>query len=307
MLFSFSFAEKVEDLIATDYVNDFANVLTVEQKDELSKMLGDLEKQTGDQVAVAIVTKMEDEFGNADYIEHFAVKLFEKWGIGKAGSEQDSDKGVLFLISVDDRVMRIEIGYGLESVLTDGITKSIQDNYVRPEFKNGDYYTGVKAGIEKISEVLTTGNVDVGTTPGGSKFLFSSIPHEFFVFLFFIFINIFGWLFAVIARTKSWWLGGFITFVIGIPFLLYFGFNLINDLIFFFFTLFGFLFDFLVSKNYKYWEQQFKETGNKHGPDWWAGGTWGPGSGSWTGRDSGSGFGGFGGGSSGGGGSSSSW
>lgn len=305
-IFNFSFAEKVSDLKATDYVNDFASVLSVEQKDELSKTLGDLEKQTGDQVAVVIVNKMEDEYGNTDYIEHYAVKLFEKWGMGKNGTDENSDKGVLFLVSIQDRQMRIEVGYGLEPTLTDGITKNILDNFVRPEFKNQNYYEGVKVGVENIATVLNGGtlpeNTDTSNYDNFGNFF------QLIILLFIFGINIFGWLFAIMARTKSWWLGGVVTFFIGFPILYYFfGLNIVGDFILFIFTLGGFLFDYLVSKNYKYWQSQ-AAVGNKNArPAWWAGGGWGPGSGGFSGRG-GSGFGGFGGGGmSGGGGSSSSW
>jgi len=89
--------------------------------------------------------------------------------------------------------------------------------------------------------------------------------------------------------------------------LFFLGFTILNNAILFIFTLTGFIFDYFVSKNYKYWQEKMKITGGTSGhPAWWAGGTWGPGSGGF--KSGGSGFGGFGGGGmSGGGGSSSSW
>ena len=124
---NFAFAEKIADLEATDYVNDFAGVLTKDQVLELSQQLFSLEKANGNQVAVVIVKNLD-----GDYIEHYATKLYEKWGMGT----KEKDEGVLFLVAIEERTMRIEVGYGLEPVLTDGISKNILDNTVRPEFKN---------------------------------------------------------------------------------------------------------------------------------------------------------------------------
>lgn len=292
----FAHAEKIVDLKATDYVNDFAGVLTVEQKLELSKTLGDLERQTGKQVAVAIVNDLD-----GDYIEHYAVKLFETWGIGKGGNDKNSNEGVLFLIAIKDKQMRIEVGYGLESTLTDGISQNILDNYVKPEFTNGDYYAGIKSGIDGISTTLNGGEVvvprEVNSASAKSYF-------NLFLILFVVGINILGWLFAIMARSKSWWLGGVVCFVIGFPILFFLGFSIVRDFILFIFTLTGFIFDFFVSKNYKYWQSKSLGGSGASSPAWWAGGIWGGGINS---RDD-SGFGGFGGGGfSGGGGASSSW
>jgi len=289
-------AEKIVDLKATDYVNDFAGVLTTEQKLELSKTLGDLEKQTKYQVAVAIVNDLD-----GDYIEHYATKLFEQWGIGKGGNDKNSNEGVLFLIAIKDRQMRIEVGYGLEATLTDGISKNILDNFVKPEFKNADYYAGVKTGIDGIATTLNGGVVPVQTE--SSNKMSNNNWFNILIVLLIVGINVLGWLFAIMARSKSWWLGGIICFVIGFPILFFLGFSIVKDLILFVFTITGFIFDYFVSKNYKYWQSKAASTvGGAAHPAWWAGGTWGGG-----GKND-SGFGGFGGGGmSGGGGSSSSW
>jgi uncharacterized protein len=216
---------------------------------------------------------------------------------------------MLWLISKDNRQMRMEVGYGLEPILTDGVTKNIQDNFVTHQFKNGNYYEGVKLGTTMVSDVLLGKSEQVlhSEEDLGGGFALGNF-FSIIIFILIFGINILGWLFAIMARTKSWWLGGVITFFLGFPILYFiFGLNPVGDFILFIFTLGGFLFDYLISKNYKYWEQQYLN-GNKNAkPSWWAGGTWGPTNSSW-GSSSGSGWGGFGGGGmSGGGGSSSSW
>jgi uncharacterized protein len=303
----FTSAMKVEEINPTDYVTDYTGTLSSEEVLEISKILGTVEKEKGYQIGVVMIDKMEDEYGNADYIEHFAVKLFQKLGLGT----KEKDEGMLWLISKDDRQMRMEVGYGLESVLTDGVTKNIQDNFVRPEFKNNNYFAGIKLGTELVSDTVlgkTEGApLDREGQDSGAAADWGDL-WNIIIILFVFGINILGWLFAIMARTKSWWLGGVATFAIGFPILFFgFGLNMMGDLILFVFTLTGFLFDYFISRDYKYWQEKLVQEKNTHGPDWWAGGTWGPGSDSWT-NSSGSGFGGFGGGGmSGGGGSSSSW
>ncbi len=255
LLSTFAFAEKISDLKATDYVNDFAGVLTTEQVQELSKTLGDLEKAKGYQIAVAIVKSMD-----GDYIEHYAVKLYEQWGI----STKEKQEGVLFLVAIEDREMRIEVGYGLEPVITDSVAKYILDNDVRPSFKNENYYEGVKKGIDDMVSVLNGGVMPVDTNNDSDGVDWFTI----FIVAFIFGINVLGWLFAIMARTKSWWLGGLATFVLGAPILYFLGFTVLSNALLFIFTLTGFIFDYFISKNYKYWQQKmpFDSTGHKTNP-----------------------------------------
>lgn len=298
-----TFALQVKDINPIDYVSDYTKTLSSEQVLELSKMLGDLEKEKNIPVAVVVVPTMEDEFGREDYIEHYAVKLFEKLKIGN----EKTDKGLLWLIVKDKREMRMEVGYGLEPVLTDGLTKIIQDNHVRPEFKQDKYFEGVKVGIEKVKQVLT--EEETSLVKGWDEDLTKRDMNGLIFFAFILFVNLFGWIVSILGRTKEWYLGGVLAFLgsAGVGYTL-FGIATGSVTAVLIITTLGFVLDYFVSKNYKYWQHRLFDEGNKHGPDWWAGGTWGPGSGSWTGRSGGSGFGGFGGGGmSGGGGSNSSW
>jgi uncharacterized protein len=198
----------------------------------------------------------------------------------------------------------MEVGYGLEPVLTDGLTKIIQDKYVRPEFKNDKYYEGINVGIESIKKVL---NEEANSyAKGWDEDLSKGDLNALIVFFFIVFINLFGWLVSILGRTKEWYLGGIVGFVVsGITAYSLFGIVMGSVGAVIIITILGLLLDYFVSKNYKYWEHRLFDEGNKHGPNWWAGGTWGPGGDIFRG---GSGFGGFGGGGmSGGGGSNSSW
>ncbi len=301
-----TFAISVNEINPTDYVSDYTNTLTSEQVLELSKKLGELERTKNVPVAVVIIDKMTDESLGADdrtdYIEHFAVKLFEKLKIGN----EKTDNGLLWLIVKDERIMRFEVGYGLEPLFTDGLTKLIQDKYVSPEFKNGKYYEGINAGIDSVVKVLN--EEETSLAKGWDEDLTKGDLNGVIFFLFIIFVNLFGWLISILGRTKEWYAGGIVAFVASgaIAFTL-FGIAFGSVFAVIIITILGFVLDFFVSKNYKYWTERLIDEGNKHGPNWWAGGTWGPGGGIFKGGG-GSGFGGFGGGGmSGGGGSNSSW
>ena len=87
--------------------------------DAAKKAAEEISSQTGAEVAVVTIATLEGE-----PIENYAVELFEQWGIGKEGE----DNGVLFIAAIEDKKMRIEVGYGLEGTLTDAETKLILEN-----------------------------------------------------------------------------------------------------------------------------------------------------------------------------------
>lgn len=98
------------------YVNDFADVLTSDDEAYLENYLRTLEAETSAEVAIVTVTSMEGMT-----IEEYANRLFADWGIGKA----QTDNGVLLLVAPDDRAVRIEVGYGAEGILPDGLAGEI--------------------------------------------------------------------------------------------------------------------------------------------------------------------------------------
>ena len=127
---SFTSAEKVEDLKVDKYINDYANIIDDNVEAALNNDLYDFYASTTNQVVVETVNNID-----GDYIEHYAIKLAEKI---KAGGAQ-YDNGVILLISKDDKLIRIEVGYGLEATLTDSKSRNITDNILRPEVKNKTY------------------------------------------------------------------------------------------------------------------------------------------------------------------------
>tara|TARA_B100001971_G_C18227662_1_gene561675 strand:+ start:176 stop:1054 length:879 start_codon:yes stop_codon:yes gene_type:complete len=265
------------------FVNDFAGVLSNSSKRELESILNKYEKETGNEVTVAIIPELVDET-----IETYAVRLFEDWGIGK----QKQDNGALFLVSVADRKMRIEVGYGLEGDLTDIESKHIVSTVVPPYFRNNDYDEGVRAAVIGMIAGIGVEMIPDGGATAGSTRKEGGIADFFWVFIFG-----FMWAGSVFARSRSWWAGGVVGLVIGIIVLIFGGgWWYIPGLV-----LFGLAFDYLVSTKYK----KFFMKGHHHSLAWplifLMGGR--PGR-RW---DKGGGFGGFGGGFSGGGGASGDW
>ena len=183
------------------FVNDFAGVLSAREEQELSELLTEYETQTGNEIAVAAVDSVGDET-----IETYAVQLFREWGIGKEGR----DNGALFVIAVSDRVMRIEVGYGLEGDLTDVEASRLVDSVIPPYFAASDFDGGVRAGVVGMLQAVGA-DVAVGQAVSGRENGGSFMGEFFWVFVF-----IFIWLASVLARSRSWWLGGVVGAVGGV-------------------------------------------------------------------------------------------
>lgn len=262
------------------FVSDFAELLTAEKEQELSQKLQQLQTDTSTEIAVVTVATL-----SGDSIEFFANELFRQWGIGSTVN----NNGVLFLIAPNEKQVRIEVGYGLEGVLTDARASEIIRYDITPVFKTGDYTTGIENGVARIIDSVK----GEYTTPTPKKPRISVQDIAGGVFFFFIFLfNIFV---SIVAPSKSWWLGGVIGGIFG---------SLIGLLVFSLVTgvvvgvgcmILGFIVDYFVSKNYTKKGFSRHDTWHSTGGWWFGGGS------------SGGGFGGFSGGSSGGGGSSGSW
>lgn len=256
------------------FVNDFAGVLTADQRLQIENQLVGFKDA---EISVVTIKNL-----GGDTVENYASELFKEWGIGQKGK----DNGVLFLIAVEDREMRIEVGYGLEGLLTDAQSYWIQQNVVVPAFRNNDFYIGISGATQKIMAAINKEETIPSDSPAGR-----SSPSIDGNSLFWLILIVPIWLARILGRSKSWWMGGVLGGAGGLVVGLFYGFLYTGIILTIFLVPVGLLFDFFVSRGY----QKGKLTG--HYP-WWIGGGRGGGFG---------GFGGFGGGSSGGGGSSSRW
>jgi len=126
-------------------VTDLTQTLDAAQRAALEKTLADLEARKGAQVAVLMLPTTEPET-----IEQYAIRVMDAWKLGRRGV----DDSVLLVIAKDDRRLRIEVGYGLEGALPDAGAKRIISEEITPRFKAGDYYGGIRAGVDRIVRVV---------------------------------------------------------------------------------------------------------------------------------------------------------
>lgn len=136
----------VHRLNGSSYVSDPENILSASVRNRINSTAISLEDKTGAEMAVVVVPSI----GN-DTPESFSERLFQKWGIGKKGE----DNGLLILLVTEDRYIRFEVGYGLEGVLTDAMSKRIQAQRMNQYLSRGDWDNGLLAGTEAVNELLT--------------------------------------------------------------------------------------------------------------------------------------------------------
>ncbi len=131
-------------------VNDLAGVLDESTEAALRGMIELVEQDTKAEVAVVTVPSLDGRS-----VEEYAAALFRSWGIGKAGA----DNGVLVLVCPAERQMRIEVGYGLEGVLPDGLAGAVIRQQFTPAFRDGDYARGLIDGVRRITEIVRANQV----------------------------------------------------------------------------------------------------------------------------------------------------
>lgn len=129
----------------TAHVTDLTGTLTPDQKATLEQTLSDFETKKGSQIAVLVVASTAPE-----QIEQYSLRVVEKWKLGR----KKVDDGALLIIARDDRIMRIEVGYGLEGALNDALSKRIISEVITPQFKQGNYYGGISAGLNSMMAVI---------------------------------------------------------------------------------------------------------------------------------------------------------
>jgi len=126
-------------------VNDYAGVLSAADRDRLEQKLVAGEAGSRNQIVVAIFRSLQGES-----LEDYSIRLAQAWRIGQKGL----DNGVIFLVFLDDRKTRIEVGYGLEGNLTDAISSSILRDVVAPRFREGRIADGIGAGVDAIERAI---------------------------------------------------------------------------------------------------------------------------------------------------------
>lgn len=129
----------------TGRVVDQAQILSPEQEAALDATLASHETASSDQIVVVTLSSLQD-YDIADY----GYQLGRHWGIG----QKEIDNGVLLIVAPNERQLRIEVGYGAEAIITDGLASSIIRNTIVPKFKDGDMPAGIEAGVGEIIALL---------------------------------------------------------------------------------------------------------------------------------------------------------
>lgn len=260
-------------------VNDYAQIFSPSYRQELEAKLRSFEAETSAEIAVVTIKSLAGE-----PIEQVATELFEQWQIGKA----QKDNGILLLIAFDDRQVRIEVGYGLEPVITDGRAGRIIREKIGPAFKRDKYEEGVELAIQELARYLQLGEPVTETVKEQAAPLF---PILIFGFISLVSLGSF------LGRSKRSWPGGVLGLTLGLILGLISGVTLWLVLWPILLAFLGLILDWIFSRHYQKLKSQGKST------DFWSSG----GGGFFSGGGSSGGFGGFGGGSSGGGGASGRW
>jgi uncharacterized protein len=279
-------------------IADLANVIDEATEADLDRRLDELEQKTTSEIAVVTVRSLDGA-----PVEDYAVRLFKEWGIGQASS----DNGVLVLVAPNEREIRIEVGYGLEGVLPDGLAgQIIRDNFI-PRFRDNDYSGGIRDGVGRVIEVVEKQQVLSAEelaqlNPSGDDF-----PEWLIIPFFGVFVTIGFGMVGIGLRSKTVFPILFGSFFGGMPLLMslaFIGRLSIYTLLPWSIAMFALGYR-LASK--QAWRDAFRNSGGSGGG---TSGGWTMGGGSSSGS-SGSSSGGssssFGGGSSGGGGASGRW
>lgn len=148
----------------TGYVNDFGNVLTPQESARLEQFLGSVDRVSGIQMVLVTLKSLEGE-----EVEDAAVRLYQQWGIG----EKESDRGLLLLDAIEDRRIRVEVGYGLEGALPDGRVGSILDQKAVPLLREGRRADAYESALRTFARIALA---DAGKDPAAIDSLDAELP-----------------------------------------------------------------------------------------------------------------------------------
>jgi uncharacterized protein len=212
-LFAFSlcaFADEVIPPVPAQYFNDYANVVSPATASQLDQTLENFERQSSEQILVAIFPTMQSDSS----IEDYTVRVARAWKVG----QKDNNNGAVLFVFVQDHKMFLQVGYGLEGVLPDAFCKRIIDEQISPRFKAGDFDGGVTAGVESIIAATKGEYKGTGATVADSRASRGSGSSVFDIVFIVIFVIIifsargsgifFPWLLLSSSGSSRGWGGG---------------------------------------------------------------------------------------------------
>ncbi len=191
------------------FVNDFAGVIEGREAQAMEQLIAGLQQATGAEIAVVTVQSFAP-FGS---IEEFGVALASEWGVGRAGE----DNGVVIILAMQEREVRIEVGYGLEGALPDGRVGAILDQQVLPAFREGRWGAGLNGAVQGVAAFVAQ-EYDVDLSSLGARAPRTAAPAQTgpdgIEIILFILVLFFGggrffWPLLFISRRRGFFGGGF--------------------------------------------------------------------------------------------------
>ena len=218
-----------------NYVVDEAKILSTSDYQALTAKLKAFNEETSNEIAILIVNTTEPET-----IEDYSIHVTDQWKLGK----KNKDNGILFTIAIQDRKMRIEVGRGLEGVLTDLLSTKILNSYARPQFKLNNYVQGINDTTDAIMSIakneFDSSELEKGDIENG-KNQWQGVAYVMIFFLTF--------LLRIMAMSKSWWAGGIYGLIIAIVISYIYAFTIYTSILAGIIAIiFGLLLDYGVSK-----------------------------------------------------------
>lgn len=126
-------------------VTDLTATLSAPQRQSLERKLAAFEQSKGSQIAVLLVPTTGEET-----IEQYGIRVAEQWQLGRRGV----DDGILLLVALEDRTVRVEVGYGLEGAVPDAVANRVVEDVIIPHFRQGNFFAGISAGVDTLQRLL---------------------------------------------------------------------------------------------------------------------------------------------------------
>ena len=202
LLFGFRlFANEVIPPPPTAYFNDYAHIVSAGTSAQLNRTLENFERQSSNQIVVAVFPKMESDSS----VEDYSVRVARSWQVG----QKNKDNGAVLFVFVQEHKMFLQVGYGLEGVLPDALCKRIIAEQIAPRFKAGDFDSGLAAGVQAILAATKGEYKGNGTTVAEHLQRFNEIAPVVFI------VIIIALMFLVFLRggnlgggSSCWTIGG---------------------------------------------------------------------------------------------------
>jgi uncharacterized protein len=164
------------------YFNDYAGVVSKSAASRFNEQLAQFERETSNQVIVAVFPKMQSD----DDVAAYTQRIAESWGVG----QKDRRNGVVLFVFIQDRKMYIQVGYGLEGALPDLTAYDITEYRIKPHFRNNDYEGGLAEGIDSIFKAIRGEYQGIGKTVLERRHNNSPAPSFLYFLIFFLVISI---------------------------------------------------------------------------------------------------------------------